>query len=58
MMGGTKGDAQRASSLRSRCVGEVDPETATHMYVFICLLAHSLIYNQSEVLKHKDKLLS
>jgi hypothetical protein len=33
MVDGTKGGAQRASSLRSRCVGEVDPETATH----ICL---------------------
>jgi hypothetical protein len=27
------GGAQRASSLRPRCVGEVDPETATHIYL-------------------------
>jgi hypothetical protein len=33
MMDGTKGGAQRANSLRPRCVGEVDPETATHIYV-------------------------
>jgi hypothetical protein len=33
MTGGNKGGAQRASSLRPRCVGEVDPETATHMYL-------------------------
>jgi hypothetical protein len=32
MTGGTKGGAQRASSLRPRCVGEVDPKTATHIY--------------------------
>jgi hypothetical protein len=33
MTSGTKGGAQRASSLRPRCVGEVDPETATHIYL-------------------------
>jgi hypothetical protein len=33
MMGGTKGGAQRTSSLRPRCVGEVDPETMTHIYL-------------------------
>jgi hypothetical protein len=33
MTDGTKGGAQRTSSLRPGCVGEVDPETATH----ICL---------------------
>jgi hypothetical protein len=27
MMGRTKGSAQRTSSLRPRCVGEVDPKT-------------------------------
>jgi hypothetical protein len=32
MTDGTKGGAQRARSLRSRCVGEVDPETSTHIY--------------------------
>jgi hypothetical protein len=32
MTGGTKGGAQRASSLRPRCVGEVYPETVTHIY--------------------------
>jgi hypothetical protein len=37
MMGGTKGGAQRASSLRPRCVGEVDPETTTHIYLSIYL---------------------
>jgi hypothetical protein len=29
----TKGGAQRAHSLRPRCVREVDPETATHIYL-------------------------
>jgi hypothetical protein len=33
MMGGTKGGAQSASSFRPRCVGEVDCETATHIYL-------------------------
>jgi hypothetical protein len=33
MTGGTKGGPQRASSLRPRCVGEVDPETATRIYL-------------------------
>jgi hypothetical protein len=33
MTDGTKGSAQRASSLRPRCVGEVDPETVTHIYL-------------------------
>jgi hypothetical protein len=33
MTGGTKGGAQRASGLRPRCVGEVDLETATHIYL-------------------------
>jgi hypothetical protein len=33
MMGRTKGGAQRASSLRPRCIREVDPETATHIYL-------------------------
>jgi hypothetical protein len=33
MMDGTKGSAQRASSLRPRYFGEVDPETATHIYL-------------------------
>jgi hypothetical protein len=33
MTGETKGGAQRASSVRPRCVGEVDPETATHIYL-------------------------
>jgi hypothetical protein len=37
MTGGTKGGAQRASSLRPRCVGEVDPETATRIYLSIYL---------------------
>jgi hypothetical protein len=31
---GTKGGAQRASSLRPRCFGEADPETATHIYIY------------------------
>jgi hypothetical protein len=35
MTGGTKGGAQRASSLRPRRVGEVHPETATHIYIYI-----------------------
>jgi hypothetical protein len=33
MMHGTKGGAQNASSLRPRCFGEVDPKTATHIYL-------------------------
>jgi hypothetical protein len=40
MAGGTEGGAQRASSLRPRCVGEVDPETATH----ICLSILKILY--------------
>jgi hypothetical protein len=32
MMGGTKDGAQMAISIRLRCVGEVDPETVTHIY--------------------------
>jgi hypothetical protein len=36
MTGGTKGGAQRASTLRPRCVGEVDPHTATHAYLTRC----------------------
>jgi hypothetical protein len=37
MTDGTKGGEQRASSLRPRCFGEVDPETATHIYLSIYL---------------------
>jgi hypothetical protein len=33
MTDGTKGGAQRTSSLRTRCFREVDPETATHIYL-------------------------
>jgi hypothetical protein len=33
MTEGTKGGAQRASNLRPRCFGEVDPETVTHIYL-------------------------
>jgi hypothetical protein len=33
MTDGTKGGAQRASSLRPRCFGVVDPETVTHIYL-------------------------
>jgi hypothetical protein len=33
MTDGTKGGAQRASSLRPRCFGELDSETATHIYL-------------------------
>jgi hypothetical protein len=35
MTDGTKGGAQRASSLRPRCFREVDPETMTHIYLSI-----------------------
>jgi hypothetical protein len=35
MTDGTKGGAQRASSLRPRCVGEVDPGTTTHIYLYV-----------------------
>jgi hypothetical protein len=35
MTNGTKGGAQRAHSLRPRCFGVVDPETATHIYLSI-----------------------
>jgi hypothetical protein len=38
MTGGTKGGAQRASSLRPRCVGEIDPKTATQIYLKVCIL--------------------
>jgi hypothetical protein len=45
MTGGTKGGAQRASSLRPRCVGEVDPETATlSIYLSIYLSTYLSIY--------------
>jgi hypothetical protein len=37
MTDGAKGGAQRARSLRPRCVGEVDPKTATHIYLSIYL---------------------
>jgi hypothetical protein len=33
MTGGTKGGAQRASSLRPRCIEEVDPKTVPHIYL-------------------------
>jgi hypothetical protein len=35
MTDGTKGGAQRARSLRPRCVGEVHPETMTHIYLSV-----------------------
>jgi hypothetical protein len=38
MTGGTKGFAQRASSLRPRCVGEVDPGTVTHIIIIIIII--------------------
>jgi hypothetical protein len=41
MMGRIKGGAQRASSLRPRCVREVDPETATHIYLSMRRLSSS-----------------
>jgi hypothetical protein len=48
MIGGTKGGAQRASSLRPRCVGEVDPKTMTHINQSInqsiCLSIYLSIY--------------
>jgi hypothetical protein len=42
---GTKGSAQRASSLRPRCFREVDPETTTHIYLSL-YHGHSLYYFQ------------
>jgi hypothetical protein len=33
MTGGTKGGAQRAISLRPRCIREADPRIATHIYL-------------------------
>jgi hypothetical protein len=42
MTDGTKGGAQRASSLRPRCIGEVDPETATHIYLTRHTFEHTL----------------
>jgi hypothetical protein len=35
MTDGSKGGAQRVSSLRPRCFGEVDPDTASHIYLSI-----------------------
>jgi hypothetical protein len=50
MTGGTKGGAQRASSLRPRCVGEMDRETATHNY--LSLGSHVInIYKNIKLLK-------
>jgi hypothetical protein len=37
MTDGTKGGAQRARSLRPRCFGVVDLETATQIYLSVCL---------------------
>jgi hypothetical protein len=45
MTGGTNGGAQGASSWRPRCVGEVDPETATHIYLSIHPIAPNLCKN-------------
>jgi hypothetical protein len=46
MTDGTEGVAQRASSLRSRCFGEIDPETATHNYLsmYVCPLLYAKLY--------------
>jgi hypothetical protein len=38
MTGITKGDAQRASNLRPRCVREIDPKTTTYLHLSIYLL--------------------
>jgi hypothetical protein len=35
MMEGTNCSAQRPSSLRPRCFGEVDPEIVTHIYLYL-----------------------
>jgi hypothetical protein len=43
MTGGTKGGAQRARSLRPRCFGEVDPETATPIYLSIYLSIYTVL---------------
>jgi hypothetical protein len=44
MTGGTKGSAQRTSSLSPRCFGEVDPETTTYIYLSVCLSIYLSIY--------------
>jgi hypothetical protein len=48
MTDGTKGGAQRASSLRPRCFGEVDPETATHFFLSIYLSICAIITTVAE----------
>jgi hypothetical protein len=49
MTGGTKGGAQRASSLKPRCVREVNPETATHIYLSIpCDVAGATLEKQAD----------
>jgi hypothetical protein len=54
MMDGTKGGAQRASSLRPRCFREINPETAAHIYLSMqvrCLL--SCVVRQDTLLAHQ-----
>jgi hypothetical protein len=41
----TKGGAQRASSLRPKCIGEVDPKTMTHIYLSILQVLHHGVPN-------------
>jgi hypothetical protein len=50
MTDGTKGGAQRASSLRSRCFGEVDPETATPIYLSIITLILQQVVSQNVII--------
>src|SRR5215471_11420932 len=43
MTDGTEGSAQRASSLRPRCFGEVDPKTAPYIYLYLNLNSVALV---------------
>jgi hypothetical protein len=61
MTGGTEGGEQRASSVRPRCIGEVDPETMTHIYLsspmidFLCFLIFFLAKLPAAIFTHSLK---
>jgi hypothetical protein len=48
MTGGTKGGAQRARSLRLRCFGVINPETATPIYLSIYLSIYLILILTTE----------
>jgi hypothetical protein len=58
MTGGTKGGAQRARSLRPRCFGVVDPETATPVYLSIYLPLRMMTTTTNRLSRERYKLLS